>query len=141
MTQDTKFSRTEINTGLRGFFYWVVFMGGYWQTALASSPIFVGYVLALGAEESAPSDFISLLYLMGMFQLFSHLISNRFRNKKLVVILCGTMEPAILISFIVLPFFIPPKAIIALIPFIIMLSAGFYHIGNPLLNAWYGSLI
>lgn len=141
MAQDSKFSRTDINTGLQGFFYWIVFMGGYWQTAIASSPIFVGYVLALGAPSSAPSDFISLLYLMGMFQLFSHLISNRFNNKKLVVILCGTMEPVLLIPFIILPFFVSPKTIIALIPLIIMVSAGFYHIGNPLLNAWYGSLI
>lgn len=141
MAQQTHFSRTDINTGLSGFFFWVVFMGGYWQTALASSPIFVGYVLSLGADESAPSDIISLLYLMGMVQLFSHLITNRFRNKKLVVIICGVMEPVILIPFIVFPFFASTKTIITLIPFIVMLSAGFYHIGNPLLNAWYGSLI
>lgn len=141
MTQNAQFSRTDINTGLRGFFYWIVFMGGYWQTALASSPIFVGYVLALGAPESAPSDFISLLYLMGMFQLFSHLITNRFRNKKLVIIFCGVMEPVVMVLLIALPFFFSQKTIIALMPLIIMVSAGFYHVGNPLLNAWYGSLI
>lgn len=141
MTSDAKFSRTEINTGLRGFFYWIVFMGGYWQTALASSPIFVGYILALGADESAPSDIISLLYLMGLVQLGSHLVTNRFRNKKRAVILFGILEPVILISLIALPFLTEPKTIIALLPFIIMISAGFYHIANPLLNAWYGALI
>jgi hypothetical protein len=135
------FSRSDINTGLNGFFYWIVFMGGYWQTALASSPIFVGYVLALGASESAPSDFISLLYLMGLLQLVSHLFTNRIRNKKLLVIASGVMEPGTLILLIVLPFFISKHEMIVFIPFIIMLSAGFAHLANPLLNAWYGSLI
>ncbi|MFA6470704.1 MAG: MFS transporter [Candidatus Latescibacterota bacterium] len=135
------FSRTDINTGLRGFFYWIVFMGGYWQTALASSPIFVGYVLALGASDSAPSDFISLLYLMGLLQLVSHLFTNRIRNKKLLVIVSGIMEPGTLILLIILPFFVSKHEMIILIPFIIMLSAGFAHLANPLLNAWYGSLI
>jgi HEAT repeat protein len=141
MNESPGFSKTDINTGLRGFFYWVVFMGGYWQTALASSPIFVGYVLALGAPESAPSDFISLLYIMGLLQIGSHLVTNHIRNKKLAVIVFGSLEPIVLSAFIFLPMFLPAKTIIALMPFIIMLSAGLYHIGNPLLNAWYGSLI
>ncbi len=141
MAQTTTFSKTDINTGLRGFFFWIVFMGGYWQTALASSPIFVGYILALGAPESAPSDIISMLYLMGLVQIGSHLVTNRIPNKKLAVIVFGSLEPLILAAFIILPFFVPGKTVLAFMPFIIMLSAGLYHIGNPLLNAWYGSLI
>ncbi|MCE5252068.1 MFS transporter [bacterium] len=135
------YSKSEINTGLRGFFNWIVFMGGYWQTTLASSPIFIGFVLALGASESTPSNFICFLYLTGLIQIISHLVTNRFKNKKWLVIIFGAMEGLILTLIIVLSMSISRDSLIRIIPLIIMMSAAFSHIVNPLLNAWYGALI
>jgi hypothetical protein len=116
-------------------------MGGYWQTTLASSPIFIGFVLALGASESTPSNFISFLYLTGLIQIFSHLVTNRFQNKKWLVIISGSLEGLCLVLIIVLSLTIPQKSLLRLIPLIIMISAASSHLVNPLLNAWYGALI
>ena len=135
------YSRSEINTGLKGFFYWIVFMGWYWQTTQAASPIFIGFILAVGGDESAPSNIISLMYLTGLFQLFSHLITNRFHNKKWLVIIVGSLEGLFLVFIIVLSLALTGNTFLAFVPIIVMLSAVFNHSVNPLLNAWYGSLI
>lgn len=141
MSNDIPFSRSEINTGLKSFFTWIVFMGGYWQTTLAPSPIFIGFVLALGAPESAPSSFISFLYLTGFVQLVSHLVTNRIADKKRLVIISGLLEPLTLLLIIVLALLTAPRTLLVLIPAVIMLSAAFGHLVNPLLNSWYGAII
>ena len=141
VNNDISFSRSEINTGLKRFFAWIVLMGGYWQTTLAPSPIFIGFVLALGAPESAPSSFISFLYLTGFVQLVSHLVTNQIADKKRLVIISGLFEPLTLLLIIVLAILMTPRTVLILIPAVIMVSAAFGHMVNPLLNSWYGAII
>lgn len=138
----------EVNRpySLRIFHIQSVFYGAFWAIGFANSIILTGYGIdILGMTKENAGLIGSVGFLAGFVQIFSFLLSNRVKNKKLFVISCGMLE-ALLLSCLLLPPLIikgPGSDLLKQGTFlgVIFLMSVCTHLVMPTISNWLSGLI
>ena len=127
---------------LRRLFYNGGFWGAYGQIIVVTGPVFTGFALWMGLNESDIALIASIVALAGVLQPLSFYIAGRLINQKRFIILGGILEITLTTSVILIPLItaaLHVRFILAAVAILAGMSAG--NLVAPLFNSWFSALL
>ena len=124
----------------------LLFNGGFWgaygQIIVVTGPIFTGFALWMGLDESDIALTASIVALAGLLQPVSFILAGKLANQKRFIILVGLFEITVITCVILIPLItaaLRVRFILAAAAILTGMSAA--NIVAPLLNSWLSELL